>query len=190
MADEVVIKTIQFKRGSKETLERRLVAGDLGVPLAGEPIFEFDKNDPTTGKLKIGNGISSYKNLPYISGSGGEDNRFIIHDPKQNQILIYDARQEGWINVDVEPTFGRYIQQARDAATLANTYATNAGSAAARAEQAAAQAEVIPERAVRQVNEFITEKIQFMSEEKYNNLPTIDPDTYYFVTTEVDISGS
>lgn len=187
MADEVVIKTIQFKRGSKENLERRLVAGDLGVPLAGEPIFEFDKNDPTTGKLKIGNGVSSYKNLPYISGSGGEDNRFIIHDPQQNQILIYDARQEGWVNVNVEPTFGRYIQQARDAATQANTYASQAGSSASEAIQAANIAVAIPAEAVRQVNEFITNKIQFMDAEEYNTLTTIDPDTYYFVTTEVDI---
>jgi hypothetical protein len=91
MADEIVIKTTQFKRGLKATLERRLIASDLGVLLAGEPAFETD-----TGQMKIGNGVSSYLELPYVGkGQGGDDDpRFVIHDPKANQILIYDSTAE------------------------------------------------------------------------------------------------
>jgi len=55
--------TIQFKRGTKEKLEQRLVPGDLGVPAKGEPIWETDTN-----KLKIGDGITSYINLDYFGG--------------------------------------------------------------------------------------------------------------------------
>lgn len=92
MTENIRIKTVQFKRGSKDNLERRLVAGDLGVPMAGEPIFEQD-----TGKLKIGDGSTAYANLKYIA-----DARFVIQDPLSNQILFYDsaaASGEGaWVN--------------------------------------------------------------------------------------------
>jgi hypothetical protein len=84
MADTLVIKNIQFKRGTKEKLEARLTADDLGIPKAGEPIFESDTN-----KLKIGDGILDYAHLPYVAG-GGVDGRFIITDPLSNQILVYD----------------------------------------------------------------------------------------------------
>ena len=98
MIDELVIKTTQFKRGLKATLEHRLVASDLGVLLAGEPAFETD-----TGQMKIGNGVSSYAELPYVGkGHGGDDDpRFVIHDPKANQVLIYDSTTEKWINKDL-----------------------------------------------------------------------------------------
>lgn len=65
--------TFQFKRGKKATLEAKLVG--VNKPLVGEPIFETDTN-----KLKIGNGIDDYKDLPYISGSSS-----------QSQILFYDT---------------------------------------------------------------------------------------------------
>jgi len=58
-----VITSIQFKRGNKETLNARLVEGDLGIPLRGEPIWEIDTN-----RIKIGNGVDSYANLDYFSG--------------------------------------------------------------------------------------------------------------------------
>lgn len=98
MIDELVVKTTQFKRGLKATLERRLVASDLGVLLAGEPAFETD-----TGQMKIGNGVSSYLELPYVGKGQGEDDdpRFVIHDPKANQVLIYDSAVEKWINKDL-----------------------------------------------------------------------------------------
>ena len=89
MADEFVIKTTQFKRGLKATLERRLVASDLGVLAAGEPAFELD-----TGQMKVGNGISSYLDLPYVGKAAADDPRFVIHDPVANQILVYDATEE------------------------------------------------------------------------------------------------
>jgi hypothetical protein len=46
--------------------------------------------------MKIGNGVSSYLELPYVGkGQGGDDDpRFVIHDPKANQILIYDSTAE------------------------------------------------------------------------------------------------
>lgn len=58
-----IIKSIKFKRGTKESLERLLI--DDKKPLAGEPIFETD-----TYKLKIGDGYTDYKDLPYIDYSG------------------------------------------------------------------------------------------------------------------------
>lgn len=57
-----VITSIQFKRGSRSSLEARMVVGDLGVPLRGEPIWETDTN-----KLKIGDGVTDYAHLPYFS---------------------------------------------------------------------------------------------------------------------------
>jgi len=59
-----IIESIQFKRGTKAKLEERLRAGDLGVPLRGEPIWETDTN-----KLKIGNGTDAYIDLEYFSGN-------------------------------------------------------------------------------------------------------------------------
>lgn len=87
---EKLIKTIQFKRGLKAILEARLVENDLGVPKIAEPIYESD-----TGKLKIGDGEHSYKDLPYISG---EDARFIIQDPLEGQVLLYDETIQAWVN--------------------------------------------------------------------------------------------
>ena len=92
------IKTIQFRRGKKATLEARLTKDDLGVPLASEPIHEYD-----TGKLKFGDGVTSYRDLPYFGGSGegGEDPRFIISDPVSGQVLLYDSEQGKWVNKDL-----------------------------------------------------------------------------------------
>lgn len=88
----IKIKKVQFKRGSKANLELRLVAGDLGVPSAGEPIFEQD-----TGKLKIGDGVTPYGGLKYIA-----DARFVIQDPLSNQILFYNPTasdgEGAWVN--------------------------------------------------------------------------------------------
>ena len=99
MAQEnLKIKTIQFKRGIKSILEAKLVATELGVPAAGEPIFETD-----TQKLKIGDGITPYADLPYIQGEGNSSNlsNFIIQDPLSNQILLYDDVNQAWVNKDL-----------------------------------------------------------------------------------------
>ena len=57
-----IIESIQFKRGTKAKLEERLRAGDLGVPLRGEPIWETDTN-----RMKIGDGIKPYVQLDYFA---------------------------------------------------------------------------------------------------------------------------
>ena len=95
MANDLKIKTIQFKRGIKSILEAKLIDTDLGVPAAGEPIFETD-----TGKLKIGDGVTSYKDLPYFGGSteAAELPNFIIQDPLSNQVLLYDEATQSWVN--------------------------------------------------------------------------------------------
>jgi hypothetical protein len=113
--DQIVIETIQFKRGTTVALEAL-----TSIPLEGEPIYDI-----TLGKLKIGDGIHTYKDLSYISGSGtevegnpagtgtqdlskikigntiynitgsgGTDSRFAILDPKANQILLYNETSQ------------------------------------------------------------------------------------------------
>lgn len=93
--EELRIKTIQFKRGLKASLEAKLTVDGLGVPLAGEPIFEID-----TGKLKIGDGKTAYIDLPYLQGSSVDNElpNFIIQDPLSNQILLYDEETQSWVN--------------------------------------------------------------------------------------------
>lgn len=95
---DVKIKTIQFKRGLKASLEAKLTAEVLGIPFAGEPIFEMD-----TGKLKIGDGINNYKDLPYLQWSSVDENlpNFIIQDPLSNQVLLYDETLQAWVNKDL-----------------------------------------------------------------------------------------
>lgn len=96
--NEINIKTIQFKRGRKAVLEAKLTVDNLGVPLVGEPIYETD-----TKKLKIGDGTTAYADLPYFQGSAGEGNlpNFIIQDPLSNQVLLYDADLQAWVNKDL-----------------------------------------------------------------------------------------
>ena len=94
--NETKIKTIQFKRGTKASLEAKLTHDVLGVPLAGEPIFETDM-----GQLKIGDGIRPYKDLPYITGNQADIPDFVIQDPLSNQILLYDATLQSWVNKDL-----------------------------------------------------------------------------------------
>lgn len=97
MSNDIKIRTVQFKRGLKAILEARLIPEDLGVPMVAEPIFETD-----TGKLKIGDGVTSYIDLPYIAGGeSGSDSRFAISDPLSNQILLYDADLKVWVNKDL-----------------------------------------------------------------------------------------
>lgn len=89
MAD--TIQQIQFKRGPKYVLEAVLTKEKKSVLLLGEPAYETD-----TGQLKIGDGISDYKDLAYI---GTEiDSRFEITDPVNNQILVYDQAKKKWVN--------------------------------------------------------------------------------------------
>lgn len=95
---DLEIKNIQFKRGKKAILEAKLVPELLGVPNDGEPIYETD-----TRKLKIGDGITAYRELPYFGGNAADLDlpTFIIQDPLTNQVLLYDAKQQAWINKDL-----------------------------------------------------------------------------------------
>ena len=94
----ITIKTIQFKRGTKANLEEKLISTLLGVPLAGEPVYETD-----TGRLKIGDGKTAYIDLPYFGGNSDEVElpNFIIQDPLSNQILLYDKQLQAWVNKDL-----------------------------------------------------------------------------------------
>lgn len=97
MAD-IIIKTVQFKRGLEANLIAKLIPveqGGLGVPLAGEPVYAID-----TKVLKIGDGIKDYEHLDPITGGGGggEDNRFAIHNPLDGQVLLYDDDSGKWVN--------------------------------------------------------------------------------------------
>lgn len=96
MAESQKIKNIQFKRGRKAALESKLTSANSSILKAGEPAFESD-----TGKLKIGDGIHDYLDLPYIGEANSSDDRFIIRDPKSNQILIYDEESQKWLNKDL-----------------------------------------------------------------------------------------
>jgi len=99
MAD-ITIKTVQFKRGLEANLIAKLKSegpGVLGVLLAGEPAYATD-----THVLKIGDGIRDYEDLPSISGSGsGQDERFVIQDPLDGQVLLYDNTLDKWVNKDL-----------------------------------------------------------------------------------------
>lgn len=60
MANEVVLNTIfQLKRGTSEAWERV-----NPILRAAEPGYELD-----TGKMKIGDGVTNWKNLDYFGGS-------------------------------------------------------------------------------------------------------------------------
>ena len=65
------IRLLQLKRGAKNALET-ILKGDK-KPLAGVPIWESD-----TCKLKVGNGIDDYVNLPYISARDPEETNLVI----------------------------------------------------------------------------------------------------------------
>lgn len=122
--DTLNIETIQFKRGTTASLEAW-----TGIPKAGEPVFDMtlgklkigdgihtysqlsyiggsgsgtDVEGNPTGeatddlvKIRIGETIYN------ISGSGGADTRFVIHDPVANQILLYDDTAKKWVNKDL-----------------------------------------------------------------------------------------
>ena len=68
--EKQTISNIQFKRGTKSALESKLVS-DL-KPLKGEPIWEIDSN-----KIRIGDGINDYKDLPYINMTADDEDLVI-----------------------------------------------------------------------------------------------------------------
>lgn len=86
----------QLRRGTKEEWET--VGKDI-VPLEGELVLEMDKSGRGLHRLKIGDGINLYSNLPYISVDS-----FIA--PKPSTIALYGG--DAW--EPVEGYEGRYTQ--------------------------------------------------------------------------------
>jgi hypothetical protein len=85
MAVQIIKTTFQFKRGSAETWL------NLNPILAqGEPGFEYN-----TGKLKIGNGIDSWVDLPYVNESSVINAPSIVGFPPEGEPdVIYKAENE------------------------------------------------------------------------------------------------
>ena len=85
-----IISSIQFKRGNKSALEASLVQDQK--PLRGEPVWEIDTN-----KLKIGDGIHDYVDLPYVAGG---DKQQIVFDSRYEfpsvgeEDILYIAKDE------------------------------------------------------------------------------------------------
>lgn len=71
------IKSIQFKRGTKLALETVLIGEKK--PLAGEPCWENDTN-----KLKIGDGVHNYGDLPYLTDGSSTYGVVIVGYYKDN----------------------------------------------------------------------------------------------------------
>ena len=86
----------QLRRGTKE--EWKTVGSNI-IPLEGELVLELDKSGKGLHRLKIGDGINFYANLPYISVDS-----FIA--PKPATIALYGG--DAW--TPVEGYEGRYTQ--------------------------------------------------------------------------------
>lgn len=84
----------QLRRGTKEEWEASGI-----IPLDGELVLEEDKSGKSLHRLKIGDGINFYSNLPYISVDS-----FIA--PKPATIALYGG--DAWELV--EGFEGRYTQ--------------------------------------------------------------------------------
>lgn len=96
------ISTIQFKRGNKAILEK--VLKDDKMPLQGEPVFELDTN-----KIKIGDGVHNYIDLPYASGSGTSEDTIVYKSylefpPVGKDNVLYVATDENnsyrWVSAE------------------------------------------------------------------------------------------
>lgn len=157
MEDEALnIRRLQIRRGTQAALEKKLVGDDK--PLQGELLFELPTEAHPGGRMKIGDGLNDYTTLPYMPDS-----------------------------ID----FTKWISQAQESAieaanskNSAKISETNAASAMQRAEEAADIAKKIPETTTTQVNNYMNQKLHFMSMAEYNKLTTLDPDGYYFLSVE------
>lgn len=90
--NRVVLKTIiKTKRATAATW-----ASLNPILEEGEPGFVIDQN-----KLKIGNGITPWNQLPFLSGSGESSIEFDVQDPQDGQILHYNAATQKWVNISV-----------------------------------------------------------------------------------------
>lgn len=78
------IEVLQVKRGNKLALEA--ILRDQYKPVDGEPVFEID-----TGKIKFGDGINNYIDLPYFKTGDVE-----IVGSLDGQTLVYNAAHDKW----------------------------------------------------------------------------------------------
>lgn len=95
-----IISSIQFKRGAKVDLERVLVGEKR--PTAGEPIWELDTN-----KLKIGDGIHDYVELPYLADGSDATNLFLTGYYDRELDVFWN--EEGKVNPLTRSTSKIYI---------------------------------------------------------------------------------
>lgn len=75
--------TLQFRRGSTANLQNI-------VPAAGEPIW-----DKQLQKLKVGDGISEYKDLPYVGDETVDELSIIFNGSHDLALNGYDEAEEG-----------------------------------------------------------------------------------------------
>lgn len=182
MATTQILQTIfQFKRGT---------AADWTainpVLAAGEPGFELD-----TGKLKIGNGSSSWKALPYLnetyelSADGkslilNSENKISLvgyEEAKQGQMLVKDVNKGlAWVNPVNETIFNEAVGNAQAAAAQAGNYATKAGNQAVMAELSA-------KNAARALDIIQHDIFWFGTIAEYNALESITEDKIYVILT-------
>ena len=101
----IAINSIQLRRGTQNALETVLISDRK--PLAGEPIWESDTN-----RLKIGNGVNNYIDLPYVSGSGGSSGVYVgyyyngeFYEDDQHTIIIGHTRQAIYLDLGDTGTY-------------------------------------------------------------------------------------
>ena len=89
MASKTIKTTFLLKRASTETWE------SLNPVLKyGEPGYEKDN-----GKLKIGDGITPWNNLSYLTDV---NTKIIVDNPQDGEVLTYNAAADTWENKKLE----------------------------------------------------------------------------------------
>lgn len=89
MASKTIKTTFLIKRASTETWE------SLNPVLKyGEPGYEKDN-----GKLKIGDGITPWNNLSYLTDV---NTKIIVDNPQEGEVLTYNAAANRWENKKLE----------------------------------------------------------------------------------------
>ena len=89
MASKTIKTTFLLKRASTETWE------SLNPVLKyGEPGYEKDN-----GKLKIGDGITPWNNLSYLTDV---NTKIIVDNPQEGEVLTYNAADNRWENKRLE----------------------------------------------------------------------------------------
>lgn len=90
----------QLRRGT--ALEWATIGADI-IPLEGELVLEIDKSGNNLHRLKIGDGVHLYSELPYISADS-----FVL--PKPISITLYADKWEQVIDSTGETVVNKYSQ--------------------------------------------------------------------------------